>query len=62
MHSLVRLPQIPYLFRRNAKPRSPRELYGVLFIEAQRAHATLDNKVFADAEPRMSTRAILKAY
>ncbi len=47
---------------RRSHPLSPWELYGELFEQAQRHHATLDNKSFADAVPRMSTRAILRAY
>ncbi len=45
-----------------ARPRSPRELFGELFVDAQRSHVTLDNKSFADAVPRMTPRAIRAAY
>lgn len=44
------------------RPLSPWETFGTLFEEAQLNHATLDNKSFADALPRMSARAILRAY
>lgn len=44
------------------RPLSPWEMFGTLFEEAQKNHATMDNKSFTDAVPRMSARAILRAY
>src|SRR5690348_8316630 len=46
----------------SAQPRTPRQLYGDLFVEAQMRSVFPDGKTFVDCTPKYSPAEIVKKY